>query len=175
MFSFIFCFCFSSFVRWIQFLAVDNVYPEYNIWTLFASDTLATWLVPSVLYDGYPVEIPITQSMKTDLIFDNIIYEKGFIFKRKYFFNKNWLGSNIIRFLYAYIGNDAFRDGLATYFTTYAYKNIRKENLWLYLLQESEQLYLTHILSIWTKETSYPFITVCLESFYFFLYICCFF
>jgi len=161
---------FLSFVRWIQFLAIGHVYPEYNIWAQFASDALATSIVPSALYDSHPIEIPITQSIKTNLIFDNIIYVKGFVFKRKYSsLTKICLGSNVIRFLHSYIGDETFRDGLTNYLNKYAYKNTRKENFLFYLSKASEQLHLTHILSIWTKQISYPFITVCLEIYLFLL------
>jgi Peptidase family M1 domain len=61
---------FSSFASWIEFLAVDYAYPEYDIWTQFVSDTLA-------LQTSHPIEVPIEKPSDIDEIFDDITYEKG--------------------------------------------------------------------------------------------------
>jgi len=50
---------FLRFASWIEFLAVDYVYPEFDIWTQFVADTFARFLVPDALKSSHPIEIPI--------------------------------------------------------------------------------------------------------------------
>ncbi len=79
MISVIFLLFFLRFATWIQFLAVDHVYPEYDIWTQFLSDTLATCMIPDALHNSHPIEMPIKKPTEINEIFDDITYEKGFI------------------------------------------------------------------------------------------------
>ncbi len=67
------------FASWIQFLAVDHVYPEYDIWTQFVSDTLAKCMIPDALHHSHPIEMPIKKPSEINEIFDDITYEKGII------------------------------------------------------------------------------------------------
>ena len=79
-FSFFDFFLFLFFLRfatWIQHLAVDHVYPEYDIWTQFVSDVLATCMIPDALYNSHPIEMPIKKPTEINEIFDDITYEKG--------------------------------------------------------------------------------------------------
>ncbi len=73
------------------------------------------------------------------------------------------LGSSVIRFLHSYIGDEAFRTGLANYLAEYAYKNTITENLWSHLSQASKRPHLSDILSTWTKQMGYPLLTVDFE------------
>jgi aminopeptidase N len=71
---------FLSFATWIQFLAVDHVYPEYDIWTQFLSDTLSKCMIPDALHNSHPIEMPIKKPSEISEIFDDITYEKGWVF-----------------------------------------------------------------------------------------------
>ncbi len=73
----IFNFVFLRFASWIEFLAVDYAYPEYDIWTQFVSDTLATCMIADALHNSHPIEMPIRKPTEIDEIFDDITYEKG--------------------------------------------------------------------------------------------------
>ena len=65
------------FASWIEFLAVDEVYPEYDIWTQFVSDTLSTCMILDALQNSHPIEVPIQKPSEIDEIFDDITYGKG--------------------------------------------------------------------------------------------------
>lgn len=65
------------FASWIEFLAVDEVYPEYDIWTQFVSDTLSTCMILDALQNSHPIEVPIQKPTEIDEIFDDITYGKG--------------------------------------------------------------------------------------------------
>ncbi|CAF1256201.1 unnamed protein product [Adineta ricciae] len=140
---------FLRFATWIQFLAVDHVYPEYDIWTQFVSDTLALCMIPDALHHSHPIEIDIKKPSEISEIFDDITYEKG---------------SSVIRLLHAYIGDEAFRTGLANYLAEYSYKNAITENLWSHLSRASKRPHLSDILSTWTKQMGYPLLTVTQEQ-----------
>ncbi len=92
--------------------------------------------------------------------------KKVFIYLLMFFFlKKNDLGSSVIRFLHAYIGDEAFRTGLANYLAEFAYKNTITDNLWSHLSQASKRPHLSDILSTWTKQMGYPLLTVCLQNY----------
>ena len=102
-------------------------------------------MIPDALRHSHPIEMPIKKPTEIDEIFDDITYEKG---------------SSVIRFLHAYIGDEAFRTGLANYLAEFAYRNTTTDNLWSHLSQTSEREHLSEILSTWTKQMGYPLITV---------------
>jgi aminopeptidase N len=70
------------------------------------------------------------------------------------------LGSCVIRFLHGFIGDKAFRTGLANYLAEYAYKTTVTDNLWSHLSRTSNCAYLAEILSSWTKQMGYPLLIV---------------
>ncbi len=49
----------EGFARWIQFLAVDQFYPEFDIWTQFVADIFAGFLRLDALKSSHPIEVPI--------------------------------------------------------------------------------------------------------------------
>lgn len=70
------------------------------------------------------------------------------------------LGSSVIQFIHAYIGSEAFRRGISSYLTEYAYKNTITDNLWSHLSKASNRSQLSDILSTWTKQMGYPLLRV---------------
>jgi puromycin-sensitive aminopeptidase len=141
------------------------VYPEYDIWTQFVSDTLATCMIPDALHNSHPIEMPIQRPTEIDEIFDDITYEKGIEYYSISLSHARVLGSSVIRLLHAYIGNESFRRGLSNYLAEYAYKNSITENLWVHLSKASNRSSLSEILSTWTKQMGYPLLTVCFVLF----------
>jgi puromycin-sensitive aminopeptidase len=65
------------FATWIQFLAVDHVYPDYDIWTQFLADNLDKCMISDALHNSHPIEMSIRKPTEIDEIFDDITYEKG--------------------------------------------------------------------------------------------------
>ncbi len=53
----------EGFATWIQYLAVNKCYPEFDIWTQFVADTFAQCLIPDALKSSHPIEIPIGKWM----------------------------------------------------------------------------------------------------------------
>ncbi|CAF3739140.1 unnamed protein product [Adineta steineri] len=134
----------EGFASWIEYLAVDKCYPEFDIWTQFVADAFSEFLTPDALKSSHPIEIPIGHPAEIDEIFDAISYHKG---------------SSVIRMLHDYIGDDAFRKGLHTYLTEYSYKNTITLNLWSHLAKASGKP-VADVMSTWTLQMGYPLVTV---------------
>ncbi|CAF4195371.1 unnamed protein product, partial [Rotaria sp. Silwood2] len=138
----------EGFASWIEYLAVDKFYPEFDIWTQFVADTFARFLIHDALKSSHPIEVPIEHPAEIDGIFDAISYSKG---------------SSVIRMLHDYIGDDAFRKGLHNYLTEYSYKNTVTVNLWSHLSQASNKP-VNEVMSSWTLQMGYPLVTVIEEK-----------
>ncbi|CAF2601290.1 unnamed protein product [Rotaria sp. Silwood2] len=138
----------EGFASWIQYLAVDKCYPEFDIWTQFVADTFAPFLVSDALKSSHPIEIPIGHPNEIEEIFDEISYSKG---------------SSVIRMLHDYIGDDTFRKGLHNYLKEYSYKNTVTVNLWSHLSKASNKP-VNEVMSSWTLQIGYPLVTVIEEQ-----------
>ncbi|CAM4758864.1 unnamed protein product [Rotaria magnacalcarata] len=138
----------EGFASWIEYLAVDKCYPEFDIWTQFVADTFARFLIPDGLKSSHPIEVPIGHPAEIDEIFDDISYSKG---------------SSVIRMLHDYIGDDAFRKGLHNYLTEYSYKNTITTNLWSHLSKASDKP-VNEVMSSWTLQMGFPLVTIIEEQ-----------
>ncbi|CAF4387902.1 unnamed protein product, partial [Adineta steineri] len=48
----------EGFARWIQYLAVDRFYPEWDVWTQYVADVFSQFLVLDALKSSHPIEVP---------------------------------------------------------------------------------------------------------------------
>lgn len=60
---------FATFVGW---LAVNHLYPDWNVWTMFTSDDLQRGLGLDALRSSHPVEVPINSASQIHEVFDAI-------------------------------------------------------------------------------------------------------
>src|ERR1700721_1388646 len=67
----------EGFATWVGWLAVDEFYPEWDIWSKFVSESLQTALVMDSLKGSHAIEVEVTHALEIDQIFDVIIYMKG--------------------------------------------------------------------------------------------------
>ena len=89
----------EGFASWISFLAVDKIFPEFNIWSQFlTSEKLVALNLDSKL-SSHPIEIPdgVNSPAQIDEIFDEISYSKG---------------ASVIHMLYHWLGREKFAAGL---------------------------------------------------------------
>ncbi|KAG1652085.1 Puromycin-sensitive aminopeptidase [Nymphon striatum] len=134
----------EGFATFMEFLCVDNVLPEYNIWTQFVTDMFTVALELDSLKNSHPIEVPVGSPSEIDEIFDTISYNKG---------------ASVIRMLHNFIGDKHFRDGLHNYLTKFSFGNTLTEDLWDALELCSEQP-IGKIMQSWTKQTGFPLISV---------------
>ena len=98
----------EGFASWMEFFTVNNLYPEWNLWTQFLVDEQQIAFSLDSLENTHPIEVKIKHPDEIRTIFDSISYSKG---------------ASIIHMLHSYVGADNFRKGLQDYLKKYSYKN----------------------------------------------------
>lgn len=134
----------EGFASWVEFLAVDHLFPEWNIWTQFVFTDMGRALSLDGLKSSHPIEIEVRDPEQISEIFDGISYSKG---------------ASVIRMLAAYLGADVFQRGLQHYLERHQYANATTEDLWQALAEESGQP-VKQIMDTWTKQIGYPVLSV---------------
>ncbi|KAJ3708907.1 hypothetical protein LUZ61_012612 [Rhynchospora tenuis] len=137
----------EGFASWVSYLAVDAIFPEWNIWTQFLDKT-SSGMMLDALSESHPIEVEIKHANEVDAIFDSISYGKG---------------ASVIRMLHSYLGADCFQKALASYIKKYAYANAKTEDLWAVLEEESGEP-VKDLMNSWTKQQGYPVISVKMNS-----------
>jgi len=132
----------EGFASWIEYLCVDHCFPEYDIWTQFASSDFTRALELDALRSSHPIEVPVGHPSEVDEIFDAISYSKG---------------ASVIRMLHDYIGDQDFKTGMHAYLTKHKYSNTFTEDLWAALGAASGKP-VENIMSTWTTQMGYPVI-----------------
>ena len=105
----------EGFASWIEFLAVDHLFPEWDMWTQFVYTDFGRALSLDGLKSSHPIEVEVRDPKQISEIFDGISYSKG---------------ASVIRMLRAYIGAEPFRRGLQRYLGRHQYANATTEDLW---------------------------------------------
>ncbi|XP_071101495.1 puromycin-sensitive aminopeptidase-like [Haliotis cracherodii] len=134
----------EGFASWIEYLCVDECFPEYDIWTQFVNMDLGRALELDALHTSHPIEVPVGHPAEVDEIFDAISYSKG---------------ASVIRMLHDYLGDEDFRKGMNKYLTQHQYKNTVTEDLWASLGEASGKP-VAKMMDTWTKQMGFPVIKV---------------
>jgi puromycin-sensitive aminopeptidase len=133
----------EGFASWIEYLAVDHLFPEWEMWTQFIADEQQAALRLDALDNTHPIEVPINHPDEIRSIFDAISYSKG---------------AAVIHMLHGYLGNADFRDGLRHYLKQYAYKNTDTLDLWQ-ALEDISKKPVKKFMHAWTSQPGFPIIT----------------
>ncbi len=134
----------EGFASWIEYLAVDHLFPKWDIWTQFVYSDLNRALELDALKNTHPVEVSVGHPSEIREIFDAISYSKG---------------ASIIRMLADYLGENDFRKGLKIYLTKYNYSNATTEHLWD-AFEEASGKSVRKLMQKWTQTPGYPLISV---------------
>ncbi|CAG8485846.1 13015_t:CDS:10 [Cetraspora pellucida] len=125
----------EGFATWVGYLAVDKIFPDWDIWTQFVTEGFQRGLQLDALRSSHPIEVPI---------FDAISYYKG---------------ASVIRMLSNYIGEDVFLSGVRRYLKRHEYSNASTDDLWKALTEESG-VDVGQFMTGWTRVVGYPVLTV---------------
>ena len=87
----------EGFASFMEYLAVDDLFPKWRIWTQFIFNEQARALSLDGLANTHAIEIPVHHPGEISEIFDAVSYSKG---------------ASIIRMLQDYIGEKNFQKGL---------------------------------------------------------------
>ncbi|KAF5273236.1 hypothetical protein FQA39_LY07567 [Lamprigera yunnana] len=134
----------EGYASFVEFLCVNHLFPEYDIWTQFVNDIYIRALELDCLKNSHPIEVPVGHPSEIDEIFDDISYNKG---------------ASVIRMLHHYIGDADFRKGMNLYLTKHQYKNTFTEDLWQ-ALEEASEKPVGAVMSTWTKQMGFPVVQV---------------
>lgn len=130
----------EGYASFVEFLCVNHLFPEYDIWTQFLTDMYTPALDADSLDNSHPIEVEVNHPSEIDEIFDEISYNKG---------------ASVIRMLHNYLGDDDFRKGMNLYLTKYQYRNTVTENLWE-CLEEASGKVVGNVMRTWTKQMGFP-------------------
>lgn len=134
----------EGFASWMEYLAVDELFPEWHLWTQFAVDELQYALKIDSLEHTHPIEVTVKHPDEIRTIFDAVSYQKG---------------ASVIHMLEGYLGADAFRDGLRYYLKKHAYKNTDTIDLWQ-ALEDVTKKPVKKFMGAWTSTAGFPILEV---------------
>jgi puromycin-sensitive aminopeptidase len=138
----------EGFASWIEFLAVDHLFPDWDMWTQFMVEEQQPALKLDALEHTHPIVVPVYHPDEIRTIFDTISYSKG---------------ASVIQMLHEYLGKDAFRDGLRFYLDKHKYGNTDTDDLWEALEFISGKP-VKHFMHAWTHHTGYPIVQVTVDD-----------
>lgn len=130
----------EGFASYIEYLAVDKLFPKWDVWTQFSTNEFGAALRLDALFHTHPIEIAVHHPDEIGEIFDEVSYSKG---------------ASVIRMLADYLGEKKFRDGLRYYLKKHSYKNTETVHLWKAFEKISKKP-VAKIMRNWTSKPGYP-------------------
>ncbi len=134
----------EGFASYISFLAVDHIFPSWDMWNQFLSLDFKPGMNKDGLSSSHAIEVDIHDPNEIDEVFDDISYRKG---------------ASIIRMLADYLGHRTFKAGLHTYLEKHKYKNATTQDLWT-ALEKASGKPVGNMMSAWTTQVGFPLVTV---------------
>jgi puromycin-sensitive aminopeptidase len=138
----------EGFASWIEYMAVDHLFPEWDMWTQFNVDEQQQALKLDALEHTHPIEVPVNHPDEIRSIFDAISYSKG---------------ASVIHMLHEYLGAEDFKNGLRHYLTTHAYGNTDTIDLWQ-ALEEISGKPVKEFMHAWTTQSGFPVVHTTVED-----------
>ncbi|KAF4524826.1 hypothetical protein B566_EDAN013986 [Ephemera danica] len=136
----------EGYASFVEFLCVAHLFPEYDIWTQFVTDTYIRALELDALNNSHPIE-DFRQGMQLYL-------------------TRHQFGNAETEDLWAALEEssgkpvkDDFRQGMQLYLTRHQFGNAETEDLWA-ALEESSGKPVKDVMSSWTKQQGFPVISV---------------
>ncbi len=134
----------ESFANMMEYVAIDAIEPDWNIWLDQATGEVVSALRRDSLDGVQSIQIDVNHPDEISTIFDpSIVYAKG---------------GRLLRMLQAYIGNEAMRAGLKAYFEKHQYANTEADDLWQ-ALGEASGKDISSFMHAWMTQPGFPVIT----------------
>jgi aminopeptidase N len=134
----------EGFARFMEFAAVDALFPEWQIYDDFIQGVYLLAMNLDSMLTSHPVHVAVNDPDEIHDAFDAISYAKG---------------ASVIRMAEAFLGHELFMEGIRHYLTRHAYSNAQVEDLWT-ALSETSGKPLNDFMKSWTSQTGYPVLTV---------------
>ena len=131
----------ESFAEMMEFVAIDALEPEWNVWLEHASSSVLSALRRDALDGVQAIQTAVNHPDEINSIFDpSIVYAKG---------------GRLLRMLQAHLGNDNLRAGLKLYFEKHQYGNTSAQDLWD-SLSEASGTDVGSLMNAWITQSGYP-------------------
>ena len=135
----------ESFATLMSYIAVDAIFPEWNTWLDFSLHEGISALRRDAIDGVQSVQVDVNHPDEISSLFDpSIVYAKG---------------ARLMRMCQSYVGNQAFQEGLQTYFKEFAYQNTEANDLWKHLSKASGKD-ISNFMNVWIGQSGYPVVTV---------------
>jgi aminopeptidase N len=139
----------ESFATLMEYVAIDVLHPEWNVWLDFATAESIYALRRDSLDGVQPVQLDVNHPDEISTLFDGaIVYAKG---------------ARLLRMCQQYIGHEAFQTGLKAYFAAHKYQNTEGDDLWNALAAASGKN-ITDLMNVWISQSGYPVVDVSLQG-----------
>lgn len=138
----------EGFASWIEYLAVDHLFPEWQMWTQFAVDEQQRAYKLDALEHTHPIEVPVRHPDEIRSIFDTISYSKG---------------ASVIHMLHEYLTPEVFRDGLRHYLSLHKWGNTDTIDLWT-ALEDISGKPVKEFMHAWTSQSGFPLLQADVQS-----------
>jgi aminopeptidase N len=138
----------EGFATWVGWVAVDYLFPEWDIFSEFVSETIQPALNLDGLRNSHPIEVPVVDALDIDQVFDAISYLKG---------------ASTIVMLSTYLGRDVFLKGVAKYLNLNKYNNASSHDLWNAIGEVSGKPIDT-LMGNWINKIGFPILNVDLKD-----------
>ncbi len=135
----------ESFATLMEYLAVDHIHPEWDMWLDFSTNESIMALRRDSIDGVQSVQVGVNHPDEIGTLFDGaIVYAKG---------------ARLLRMLQYYVGDDAFQTGLKQYFKQHAYSNTEADDLWKALADASDKD-IVGLMHAWISQPGYPVVHV---------------
>ncbi|MBI5355725.1 MAG: M1 family metallopeptidase [Candidatus Aenigmarchaeota archaeon] len=132
----------ESFATYMAYKAVDDSFPEWNVWEDFVNDDTGGAFRADSLRTTHPIEVHVSNPNEIEEIFDKISYGKG---------------GSVLRMIESYLGAETFRKGVSMYLSAHKYGNARAEDLWDNLAKASS-VPIREVMKSWVNQEGYPIV-----------------
>lgn len=135
----------ESFASIMENIAPDKLHPDWHQWEDFSTGRVISCSHRDIYKDVQPVGVEVKHPDEIMTLFDPaIVYAKG---------------ARLLNMLLDYIGEDAFRSGLQSYFKKYAYTNTSRSDLWKEFSLASKQD-IDKLMTPWIQQSGMPLVKV---------------
>lgn len=131
----------ESFATIMEYICVDALYPEWNVWLDFNTNESVYALRRDSLAGVQSVKVAVRHPDEIQSVFDGaIVYAKG---------------ARLMQMMQNYVGETAFKTGLQTYFESHAYSNTTGADLWD-ALQSASGKNVAGLMDAWLTQSGFP-------------------
>lgn len=135
----------ESFATLMEYIAIDALHPEWNVWLDFATNESVIALRRDAIDGVQSVQMDVHHPDEISTLFDGaIVYAKG---------------ARLLRMLQQHVGDDAFQQGLKAYFAAHAYGNTEGDDLW-HALADASGKDIAGFMNTWISQPGYPVLSV---------------